>query len=87
MLLTSPLQVCHLFHFQSKQEEVLITNRLTYFDMNDFDEAILGPATWDLWRFLASALVGTDSIGLRAGEATRLGTLAVESFQAAMRAG
>ncbi|MBI1766775.1 MAG: DUF2252 family protein [Bacteroidetes bacterium] len=29
-------------------------NGLTYFDINDFDEAMLAPATWELARFLCS---------------------------------
>src|SRR6185312_14746359 len=33
-------------------------NRLTYFDVTDFDEAALGPLTLDLVRFLASIRVG-----------------------------
>jgi len=33
-------------------------NRLAYFDLNDFDEAALGPLTWDLVRLLASAMLG-----------------------------
>jgi len=62
-------------------------NRLTYFDMNDFDEAVLGPATWDLWRFLASTMVGAESIGLTPKDAARLGAVAADSFRAAMREG
>lgn len=37
-------------------------NRLTYFDINDFDEAILAPCTWDLARFLCSLLVAAQSL-------------------------
>jgi uncharacterized protein (DUF2252 family) len=33
-------------------------NRLVYFDVNDFDEAVLAPATWDPLRLLSSLLVG-----------------------------
>ncbi|MGH9847817.1 MAG: DUF2252 family protein [Blastocatellia bacterium] len=40
----------HLENFGSYQGE----NRLVYFDINDFDEAVLAPCTWDLARFLTS---------------------------------
>jgi uncharacterized protein (DUF2252 family) len=32
-------------------------NRAVYFDINDFDEAVLAPCTWDVARFLTSVLV------------------------------
>jgi uncharacterized protein (DUF2252 family) len=37
-------------------------NRLVYFDINDFDEGVLAPASWDLLRMLASILVGRESL-------------------------
>src|SRR6185369_18006530 len=42
-------------------------NRLPYFDINDFDEAILAPCTWDLMRFLVSVRLAAAnrSIGPR----------------------
>src|SRR6185312_4079141 len=39
-------------------------NRLTYFDVTDFDETALGPLTLDLVRFLASIRVGADEWGV-----------------------
>ncbi|MEO8139580.1 MAG: DUF2252 family protein [Gemmatimonadota bacterium] len=33
-------------------------NRLAYFDLNDFDDAALGPLTWDLVRLLTSLRLG-----------------------------
>jgi len=41
-------------------------NRLTYFDVNDFDECALGPLTLDLVRFIASIRVGAAEWGLSA---------------------
>jgi uncharacterized protein (DUF2252 family) len=41
-------------------------NRLTYFDVTDFDEASLGPLTLDLVRFLASIRVGAAEWGVSA---------------------
>lgn len=38
-------------------------NRLEYFDINDFDEAVLAPCTWDVTRLVTSAIVGARSLG------------------------
>ncbi len=35
-------------------------NRLVYFNINDFDEAVLAPCTWDLARLLVSFLISAD---------------------------
>jgi uncharacterized protein (DUF2252 family) len=55
----------HLENFGSYKGD----NRLPYFDVNDFDEAILAPASWDLIRMLTSIRVGAKSLGLKAAEA------------------
>jgi len=39
-------------------------NRLVYFDLNDFDEACLAPAAWELVRFLTSVIVGGKTLGM-----------------------
>lgn len=39
-------------------------NRLVYSDINDFDEAALAPASWDLARMLTSIVVRAASLGL-----------------------
>src|SRR5439155_13621635 len=48
----------HLENFGSYKGD----NRLVYFDVNDFDEAALAPASWDIVRFLTSVLVGADNM-------------------------
>lgn len=35
-------------------------NGLVYFDLNDFDEAVLAPATWEIMRALTSIYLATD---------------------------
>jgi len=47
-------------------------NRLSYFDINDFDEATLAPCTWDLTRFLCSLLVGAQTLGVDQAQALQL---------------
>jgi uncharacterized protein (DUF2252 family) len=43
-------------------------NRQVYFDINDFDEALLAPVSWDLVRCLTSILVGRNNLGARKAE-------------------
>ncbi|GAA4029171.1 DUF2252 domain-containing protein [Actimicrobium antarcticum] len=47
-------------------------NRLVYVDMNDFDEAALAPASWDLVRMLTSILLGAQSFGMSDASAKAL---------------
>ncbi len=47
-------------------------NRLSYFDINDFDEAVLAPCTLDLTRFLCSVLVGAQTLGVDHAQALQL---------------
>lgn len=62
-------------------------NRLVYFDLNDFDEAALAPATWDLVRFLASVLVAASDLSLRRREALALCTDVLDRYAAALATG
>jgi uncharacterized protein (DUF2252 family) len=73
----------HLENFGSYKAD----NRLVYFDVNDFDEALLAPCTWDLVRFLSSVLVGAESLHLRRGDALALCDLFLESYTEALRQG
>ncbi|MEO6863127.1 MAG: DUF2252 family protein [Microcoleus sp.] len=66
-----PVWVCgdlHLENFGSYKGD----NRLVYFDINDFDEGCLAPATWEIARFLTSVLVGANTIGVNQSEAITL---------------
>jgi uncharacterized protein (DUF2252 family) len=62
-LLASPnVWVCgdlHLSNFGSYRGD----NLLAYFDINDFDEATLAPALFDVGRFVVSLFVAADSLG------------------------
>jgi len=60
---TPPVWVCgdlHLENFGSYKGD----NRLVYFDLNDFDESALAPASWDLVRFLTSLRVGAEGLSI-----------------------
>ena len=43
-------------------------NGQVYFDLNDFDEAILAPATWEVMRALTSIYLATDSLIQKQGK-------------------
>jgi uncharacterized protein (DUF2252 family) len=58
----------HLENFGSYKGD----NRLVYFDINDFDEAAMAPASWELVRLAASVHVGLETRGL---ETTRVSAL------------
>jgi uncharacterized protein (DUF2252 family) len=55
-------------------------NRLTYFDINDFDEAVLAPATWDVTRFVTSLLVAAPELAMSRREADRLAALFLATY-------
>ena len=73
----------HLENFGSYKGD----NRLVYFDINDFDEALLAPATWDLVRFLASLLVGRASLHASHEDALGLCRAYLEAYGAALAQG
>jgi uncharacterized protein (DUF2252 family) len=62
-------------------------NRLAYFDVNDFDEALLAPASWDLVRMLASLQVGAHSLGLQEDAALELCQSFLQSYGGALAQG
>ena len=86
---TSPLNeaprtwICgdlHLENFGSYKGD----NRLTYFDLNDFDESILAPCTWDVARFLTSVLVGAHTLQIESRLALALCSVFLQVYTAAL---
>lgn len=73
----------HLENFGSFEAD----NGLAYFDISDFDEAVLAPASWDLARFLTSVLVAADSLSVSAMEAKALCKSFVDAYAAALALG
>ncbi len=47
-------------------------NRLVYFNINDFDEAVLAPCTWDLARFLTCLLVAGPTLKINEAKVLKL---------------
>jgi uncharacterized protein (DUF2252 family) len=62
-------------------------NRLAYFDLNDFDESALAPASWDLVRLLASLQVGAATLGFSKQQARSLCAGFLTSYAAALAGG
>lgn len=73
----------HLENFGSYKGD----NRLVYFDLNDFDEAMLAPASWELGRWLCSIRVAADSLKLSATNASDLCRIGLDSYAAALATG
>ena len=73
----------HLENFGSYKGD----NRLTYFDMNDFDEAALAPLSWELVRLLTSLLVAADSLSISEFEALALCETLIEAYAEALAHG
>ena len=83
---TPPVWVCgdlHLENFGSYKGD----NRLVYFDINDFDEAALAPASWEITRFLTSVLVGAATLGVNQSEALILCHCFLNSYTDALALG
>ncbi len=83
----SPLVWCcgdlHLENFGTYKSD----NRLAYFDLNDFDEACLAPALWELVRFLTSVRVAGKTLGMDRRMTTMLMRTFLEGYSAALRGG
>ncbi len=62
-------------------------DRLVYFDLNDFDEAILAPCTWDLARFATSVFVAAQALKLNDEDARQLCVSFLETYTAELSTG
>ncbi|MGI9090081.1 MAG: DUF2252 domain-containing protein [Gemmatimonadaceae bacterium] len=62
-------------------------NRLTYFDITDFDESALGPVILDIARLLSSILAGGSEWGLNADDALALARKAQVAYATELASG
>jgi uncharacterized protein (DUF2252 family) len=62
-------------------------DRLTYFDINDFDESALAPCTWELARFLTSVRVTAQSLELDEASALALCDRFLQAYTLALSTG
>jgi uncharacterized protein (DUF2252 family) len=73
----------HLENFGTYKGE----NRLVYFDINDFDDGVLGPCTWDLARFLTSLNLAGAMLGLAEADTQSLCSHFLDTYFATLARG
>jgi uncharacterized protein (DUF2252 family) len=62
-------------------------NKLVYFDLNDFDEALLAPASYELARMLCSIFIAFDSLAIEAEKAQKMAQLFLKTYSATLAKG
>jgi uncharacterized protein (DUF2252 family) len=73
----------HLENFGSYRSD----NNQVYFDLNDFDEAILAPVTWEVVRLVTSIFVGFESLRIEPRRAEKMAKLYLKSYAATLLSG
>lgn len=73
----------HLENFGSFKGD----NGLVYFDLNDFDDALLAPLTVDVVRVLSSVMVAAGQIGLSDEDAQRASEAMLAEYAAVLQRG
>jgi uncharacterized protein (DUF2252 family) len=73
----------HLENFGSYKGD----NRLVYFDLNDYDEAMLAPVCWELVRMVTSIFTGFESLKINKSEAYRISKLFLETYAETLKKG
>jgi uncharacterized protein (DUF2252 family) len=73
----------HLENFGSYRSD----NNQVYFDLNDFDEAILAPVTWEVVRLVTSIFVGFESLGIEPRRAEKMAKLFLKSYATTLTTG
>jgi uncharacterized protein (DUF2252 family) len=74
-----PTWICgdlHLENFGSFKGD----NRMVYFDLNDFDESILAPLTWELVRVLTSIFVAFKTLKVKPAEAEQAAKMFLDTY-------
>ena len=83
----SPLAwVCgdlHIENFGSYKGD----NKLVYFDLNDFDEALLAPASYETVRMVTSIFIAFDTLGIEAEKALNMARLFLKAYSATLAKG
>ena len=73
----------HLENFGTYKSD----NRLVYFDLNDFDEALLAPCSWELVRILTSIFIAFESLGVDEKKAGNMAQLFLKKYAAFLSLG
>jgi len=87
ILPNSPLTwICgdlHLENFGSFRSD----NRQVYFDLNDFDEAVLAPAIYELLRIVTSIFIAFDSLEIENKKAINMAQLFLRTYSSVLSKG
>lgn len=62
-------------------------NKLVYFDLNDFDEGVLAPTTYEVVRMVCSIFIAFDSLGFERKKALKMAQLYVKTYSATLAKG
>jgi uncharacterized protein (DUF2252 family) len=62
-------------------------DRQIYFGINDFDEGIAAPCTWDIARLLTSIFLAVDSLSFTHSDGQRLAEVYLTSYTKTLRSG
>lgn len=73
----------HLGNFGSYKGD----NRLTYFDINDFDESLLASCSWDVVRLLTSIMIAAKELHASESEAIELCKVFLNSYSNSLKDG
>ncbi|UAY53077.1 DUF2252 family protein [Ferruginibacter albus] len=73
----------HLENFGSFKSD----NRLVYFDLNDFDEALLAPAIFEVVRMVTSIFVAFESLRIEQKKAINMAQLFLKTYSSILEKG
>lgn len=62
-------------------------NKLVYFDLNDFDEALLAPASYEIVRMVTSIFLAFDTLGIEPEKALNMAQLYLKTYSATLAKG
>jgi len=62
-------------------------NKLIYFDLNDFDEAVLAPAAYEVVRMVTSIFIAFDNLEIEPEKALKMAQLFVKTYSATLAKG
>ncbi len=62
-------------------------NKLVYFDLNDFDEALLAPCSYEVVRMVTSIFIAFDNLGIEPNKALNMARLFVRTYSATLAKG
>ena len=62
-------------------------NKQVYFDLNDFDEALMAPSAWEIARMVTSILIAFDSLKIKEDEALKTAQMFLNSYASTLKNG